>query len=360
MTIDKGMQINLEQRKPFDKFMDFCSTYATKKDYSAALKRFMQHYEIRECEELLKLSTEELEDIIINYIKSMKNNNRSEGLVTQQIAGVRKFLSSNRINLNWDFINQYKGEFRRKQKDEAYTREQIQTLLQICDIRTRVIVLVFASAGIRIGALPDLRLKHIKKVNDLYRFTIYEGYKQQYITFCTPECTAAIDSYLAFRQRQGEKLIPESYLIRQQFDINDLDQIRLRSKPVTASTIRNIVWNCLIKSGIREVNHNADRTHRKNIAELQGFRKFFTSQCVNANLNSEKRMLLEGHSLKGNDNSYVRITEQELLQEYLKVVNDLTIDPANRLRRKVEKLEVEKNKYDALAADIEALKKKVL
>jgi uncharacterized protein YjiS (DUF1127 family) len=76
MAIDKWMQINLEQKKPFDKFMDFCSTDATRKDYSAALKRFMQHYEIRECEELLKLSTEELEDIIINYIKSMKNNNR--------------------------------------------------------------------------------------------------------------------------------------------------------------------------------------------------------------------------------------------------------------------------------------------
>ena len=42
----------------------------------------------------------------------------------------------------------------------------------------------------------------------------------------------AIDSYMGFRERQGEKLAPESYLIRQEFDINDLEQIKKRSKPI--------------------------------------------------------------------------------------------------------------------------------
>ena len=97
----------------------------------------------------------------------------------------------------------------------------------------------------------------------------------------------------------------------------------------------------MIKTGIRQVNHTMDKGHRKKIAEMHGFRKFFSTQLVNSKLNTEKRWLLEGHSLRGNDNSYVKPTLQELLEEYQKAIDLLTIDPANRLRKKVEKLEVE-------------------
>ena len=139
----------------------------------------------------------------------------------------------NDLVLNWNKIIEYKGEFKRRQKDEAYSREQIETILQICDIRSRAVVLIFASTGIRIGALPELKLKSLMKIRDLYQFTIYEGYDQEYTTFCTPECAVAIDNYLSFRERQGEKFDGESYLIRQEFDINDLEQIRRKSKPVS-------------------------------------------------------------------------------------------------------------------------------
>ena len=43
----------------------------------------------------------------------------------------------------------------------------------------------------------------------------------------------------------------------------------------------------------------------------------------------------------------------------MKVVDNLTINPENRLRCKVEKLEVEKTQFDRLAAQIEELEKKV-
>ena len=105
-------------------------------------------------------------------------------------------LGSNRMNLNWDFINQHKGKFKKKQKLEVYIHEQIQELLKICDIRTRVIVLIFASTGIRIGALPELKYKHLAKIGGLYQFSIYQNEEEEYITFCTPECATALDNYL--------------------------------------------------------------------------------------------------------------------------------------------------------------------
>ena len=52
----------------------------------------------------------------------------------------------------------------------------------------------------------------------------------------------------------------------------------------------------------------------------------------------------------GNDSSYVKITEKKLMEEYEKAIDLLTIDPANRLRKKVTKLEVEASQLQRLQA----------
>lgn len=46
--------------------------------------------------------------------------------------------------------------------------------------------------------------------------------------------------------------------------------------------------------------------------------------------------------------SYYRPTEREMLEEYQKAVDNLTMDPANRLRRKIETLAIEKSRFDGI------------
>lgn len=102
------------------------------------------------------------------------------------------------------------------------------------------------------------------------------------------------------------------------------------------------------RAGIRKMEHldNGKKaaSYRHEVAVCHGFRKFFSSQLVESDLKTELRSLLEGHNLKGNDSSYVRTTEQRLLQEYLKAVSNLTINEENRLRMKVQSLQVEEDK----------------
>ena len=98
----------------------------------------------------------------------------------------------------------------------------------------------------------------------------------------------------------------------------------------------------MIKAGLRKLEHDVDKTHRKQIPIDHGFRMFFCSQLVNADLNTEKRYLLEGHSLLNNDKSYVRVKE-ELHDEYIKAIPFLTIDPKNKLEKEVKKLTEQNN-----------------
>ena len=120
---------------PYETFIKSCKSEVTKKEYTGALKRFMAHYEIEVYEDILKLSVRELEDMIIDYVLFMKQGDLSRGYITQQFAAVKLFLFMNDVICNWEKINKYKGEFKRKQKDEAYSHEQIERILQVCDIR---------------------------------------------------------------------------------------------------------------------------------------------------------------------------------------------------------------------------------
>ena len=114
----------------------------------------------------------------------------------------------------------------------------------------------------------------------------------------------------------------------------------------------------LIKNGVITVDHT--KYNRKEVKLSHGFRKFFETMLVNAKLHETIIRKLTGHSPNNNlTQLYSKQTEEEMLEEYMKAVDNLTINPENRLRRKVEKLEVQKSQFDRLAAQIEELKQKI-
>ena len=88
---------------------------------------------------------------------------------------------------------------------------------------------------------------------------------------------------------------------------------------------------------------------RKQVAANHGFRKFTMTTMANARISPEIREMLLGHSI-GLSNSYYRPTVEEMLNEYLKVVNDLIINPSHRLQKKVEELK-EKDDFQNYVID---------
>jgi hypothetical protein len=142
------------------------------------------------------------------------------------MAAIREFYDTHDIELKWKKIKRYvygNGNGSRK-RDRPYTCFEISKMSEKADQRGKVAILLMCSAGVRIGALPYIKLRNLERTEryNLYKLTIYEGEEAEYITLCTPECTTAIDSYLEYKQRHKERLLKEgSPLIREEFDIND-------------------------------------------------------------------------------------------------------------------------------------------
>ena len=219
----------------------------------------------------------------------------------------------NDITINWKKLKKFKGKLRSVVEDVPYTRQQIKTLIDNTTLRDRCMILMMASAGLRRGALPNLRLKDLQKIEKygLYKIIVYKRDQEQYTTFCSPECARLIDQYLAWRERLGEKLQPECILFRREFNTTSLMRIS-KPRPLESNSISRIMSILLDKTGLRPPTQNHNKT---SLMQCHGFRKFFDTQCINHNMNPLYCEYLMGHK-SGLIKSYFKPTDMEQYRLY--------------------------------------------
>jgi integrase len=335
----------------------------------------MNHLQLQEVDFLLHNSDAKfIESQIIDYIMSLRNIGVSYTTIKYLIAPVFTFYQLNDVVLNRKKVSRYLGEFKRMVRDEAYSNDMIYTALQNVDHRMRCVILLLASTGCRIGALPSLTLGNLTKLPDygMYKIVFYEGTSSENYTFCTRECAkTGIDNYLNYRKRCGEKIAfdqssnrwqpSDAPLIRLQFDVNDLLQVKYPAK-TTLSTLRTALTNQLVRSGLRQIEHptvpQSMKRIRKSISLSNGFRKHVISTFIEAGLNHEIRELISHHDTHL-DQNYFRPSEDQVLREFLKAEPNLTIDPNNRLKEENQILKVDINKYENMFERIEVLEKQL-
>ena len=234
------------QQQYYRNFLESIRTQAARQTYDFHFKKFTQFIEGTEGN-LLNENPRVIESRIIDYIIYLKNKGRSRSLVSTAVCAISHFYTMNDVVINKKKINTFVGARTNKHKDIGYNTNQIRRLLEVCDDRIKVMVLLFASTGMRLGALPTLKMRNCRSVNiendrqiKLYQITIYEGEPEEYITFCTPECGVAIESDLSYRERSGEKIAPNTPLVREQFDKDDIFKIKY-PRHVLLGTISKIL-----------------------------------------------------------------------------------------------------------------------
>jgi len=58
-------------------------------------------------------------------------------------------------------------------------------LVDRADLRNKAIILLLASSGVRIGAIPDFRIKDLEPIDKyhVHKITVYKKSKQKYVLF---------------------------------------------------------------------------------------------------------------------------------------------------------------------------------
>lgn len=147
---------------------------------------------------MLTLPILDIENMITNYLTDLKKRDLSSRFVGQNFSALQHFYFMNDVKIYKEKIDKFLGEQKKKNTNCAYTHQEIKTLLDAYDLRLKVVVLVLASTGMRIGAIAPLQVKHLEKKDDYgaYKFIVYENTKDEYTCFCFPECASYLYSYL--------------------------------------------------------------------------------------------------------------------------------------------------------------------
>jgi len=257
--------------------------------------------------------------------------------------------------LRWRKIRRLLPPQKKRSGSKAYTTEQVRKVLDFTpNIRNKAIIHFIAASGVRIGALPDLKIRHTREMPlGCKSVTIYSDEKEEYTAFLTSEASKALDAYLEKRSRDGEQLKPDSPLFRQNYQIGIA-----KPKPLARVSIQAIIDRALRRAGLR---FGKDGT-RRDIQLDHGFRKRWNT--IVKTTDGMKIILAEkmfGHSTPTIplDETYVDPTIDNLFEEYKKAIPELTIDDSERLRIRNNVLEKDKSELEKSDVAIKQLEKKL-
>jgi hypothetical protein len=270
--------------------------------------------------------------------------------------------------VNWKRIKKGMPTVQHYSDDRAPTREEIIKICEFPDRRIKAIVYTMASSGIRIGAWETMKWKHVEPIrNDkgeiiAARLQVYAKESGNYRTFITPEAYNELQKYMDFRAMYGEEITRESWVIRNNFKTSDMKRntpaengggINGRAeKPrqLTVAALNRLLVRALYEQGLRESLEEGEKRHQWKAGH--GYRKWFKTTAEHAGMKTLYVELLMGHTI-GLEANYLRMTEQDKIDEYLKIVPALTFtENVQSLKQQQEVLAKKQEDKDAEIAEL--------
>ena len=197
--------------------------------------------------------------------------------------------------------------------DRAPTKQELRKILAYSPTWLVPTILTLASSGMRVGGLTKLKLKHVdlKTYPDVGVIEVPPYANKAgvgYYTCVTSETKEALGKHLQKRRRNGERLTPESPLIKAPM-----------SEGFSYQSVKHAYHRTLEKAGLDM------KSRRVRVLHLHSLRKFFRSQ-VEGILTKSVREAMMGHvATEYLDRNYLRIPLPRLVQEYRKAIPALTI-----------------------------------
>src|SRR5688572_499397 len=378
-TVNEQNEKN-ETLNPYSNFLYALKSPEVRRQYPKLLKIFLDtiKFELdKPLEERVYLLFQEsvsktkwLETKIIRFVEYQKQRvERKEiaaGTLKNYVKVIKLFCQMNEIEnlVLWKKIKIGMPKVKEQADDRAPTLEEIRKLIEYPDIRLKPIVFTMISSGIRIGAWDYLKWKHIIPLEKdgkivASKIIVYAGEPEQYFSFITLEAYNSLKEWMDYRASYGEKISGNSWLMRdiwQKTHHRYCHRIGLAAEPeqLKSTAIKKMISSMWQVVGVRNQLDQGEKRHE--FKGVHGFRKYFETHCQLV-MNHNNIKMLMAHSL-GESGNYHRPTETQLLEDYLKAVDLLTINEENRLSKRDRKSTRLNSSHSQISYAVFCLKKK--
>ena len=369
---------NLNVTTPYYIFKYSIRSELTRRYYERRIKKFFDYIGFlpgseleKQCNVFAKKATRNNNWAVVNIIRFLQYEKArvEKGEITAAtlsnfVKSIKLYCEMCDITIHWKKITRGLPRPRLAANDRAPTIDEIRQLIEYPDRRIKPIIYTMVSSGIRLGAWDYLKWKHITPLTSESgtllgaQILVYAGDSEEYYAFATPEAFNSLKTWMEFRSNYGEKITGDSWLMRDIWQTSNMKYgakfgLATNPKKLKSSGIKRLIEQALWEQGIRSKLQEGVKRHEWKA--VHGFRKFYKTRAeqVMKPINVEITM---GHNI-GLSGSYYRPTEREILDDYLMAVDLLTINEENRLKNKVEKLEIEKSRIDLMSSQIEEIQK---
>ncbi len=232
--------------------------------------------------------------LLDDFIGELQAEKLAPGSISNNVKGVKALFRVNHLKLELD----YSLSKRTIYKDRSPRPEELATLLDMSDVRRKVIISMLALGGLRTGTLVKLQYRHIKL--DLERgitpihihveAEITKGKYHDYDTFIGQEAADYLKIYLNMRRQGTEKIPPEN--------INDQTPLirNQQSKqpiPVTTQAIHKLIHDLYIQAQLIP----AKITGKRYDLRVHSIRKFFRTQQAALGVQTDYIEYMMGHTV---------------------------------------------------------------
>ena len=349
-------------------FKDALKSESAKRQYPVRLKYFFDSLYTKDNEPFKPLDHVDIKDQIKEFmsykdnkekvekcfrkmlriqLKRVESGEISEGTIYNYYKAAKVFCDQNDINATWKKITKIIPTGRRDADDRVPTGEEIQRLTIYPDRRLKPIIFTMISSGIRIEAWNYLKWKHIepKYENDDIsgkllgaKIIVYAGEREQYYSFITPEAFTYLKSYMDYRAAHGEVIDSNSWVMRDLFESTIKNGVNLgkakNPKKLTAAGIKSLLERAATSEGLFKPLDLKNGEKKKRMESSTWIKEAMKTRCETAGMRSLHIEMLLGHNV-GVTKSYYKPSEQEVLQDYLKAVDLLTIGEETKLNSRI-------------------------
>jgi len=196
---------------------------------------------------------------IDDFIGDLQAENIAPGTINNHVKGVKALLRVNNINLILPFRVPKTIKF----PDRAPTPEELTKIIDIANLRDKVITSILATSGVRVGTLVKLQYRHVKHdlensitpIHMHIEAEITKGKYNSYNTFIGSEGVKYLKAYINMRKIGNQRIEggkkrgmpPETFV-----DTSPLIRNQHKATPeaITPENISYIIHRLYVKAGI--------------------------------------------------------------------------------------------------------------
>ena len=147
-------------------FEESIKSETTRETYTWYLQKFVDYFELKDFDSILKISKEELQKMLATYVIHTKKRVNPNSVSTF-CKPITLFLEVNDVDLNWKKISRLYPAKIKESENSAWQTEDIQKMLEsTVQLKNKAIIHFLASTGVRVGSMADLKFRHLRDMQD--------------------------------------------------------------------------------------------------------------------------------------------------------------------------------------------------